>query len=61
MLEQQQTMGDDFATQEQLGMALGGDKGYLAPRGDEETLKGRAERKRMLKLGQMDMMIREGE
>ena len=51
----QGTLGEEYATGEQLGMTLGGDKGYKTPRGDEEGLQDKEARRRMRAKGQQDI------
>ena len=53
--EYQGNLGDEFAPGAQLGMPIEGEKGHTTPLGDEESLAARAERLKMLQMGQLDM------
>lgn len=53
----QQNLGDGFETDKQLTMVVGGDTGYLNPRGDEEQLHAAHRRKQALNQGQQDMFL----
>ena len=55
-MAEQMTLGDDFATGEQLGLVVGRGRATRTPLADKEQLKAQQERRDALELGQIDIL-----